>query len=531
MNADSEFLTTVNLLPEPTLLVDTGGTIRAGNTAALRYLRAPPAGLSGLELSRFVADPPRAVTDYLCRCARSAHFLPGAMSLCVNGGAPIRSRTFGARYGARCSGAERLVLMRMAPVHPGSSGFFALNEKIRELNHEVTRRRRVEVELRRSEQALRDADRRKDEFLATLAHELRNPLAPVRNAIRLMAAYRDDPSRLAALREMTERQLNHMVRLIDDLMDVSRITQGRLELRPERAPLNAVLDIAIETSRPLLESKSQELRIERAPEELLIDADVTRLAQVFSNLLNNSAKYSPARSVVCIATRREGDRAVVSVSDQGVGIPVEMLDGIFDMFVQVPNRPREGLGIGLTLVKRTVELHRGTVTASSAGEGQGSTFIVRLPLSAETAAAAAPESAYPPQDRRVRARILVADDNADAAETLALLLELAGHEVRVAGDGVEALAVAEQFRPQIALLDIGMPRLDGYETARRLRDRPWGRSTRLIAITGWGQDQDRRRAIDAGFDRHLVKPVDPQLLPPLLEELLQPERGGAPLCA
>ena len=373
-------------------------------------------------------------------------------------------------------------------------------------------------ERRRSEQALLDADRRKDEFLATLAHELRNPLAPIRNAMRIISAQAEADANVKKAKDVVERQLKHMVRLIDDLMDVSRITQGRLQLHRERIDLEVVVNTAAETSQPLLDMKRHSLRIQ-ASHEVFVRADETRLAQVFANLLNNSAKYSPPGSEILIKIAAEGENAVVSVSDNGVGIPATQLPRVFDMFVQLEQSGlREGLGIGLTLVKRLVELHGGIVEASSAGTGQGSTFKVSLPLADNSPTEPAHESAKNVAPT-YRARILVADDNRDAAETLSLLLELDGHEVRTAYDGAEALQIAEEFAPQIALLDIGMPSLDGYQTARRIREQPWGSAMLLVALTGWGQEQDRRQATAAGFNCHLVKPVDPQTIGALIEQM------------
>jgi PAS domain S-box-containing protein len=373
-------------------------------------------------------------------------------------------------------------------------------------------------EQRRSEQALQDADRRKDEFLATLAHELRNPLAPIRNAMRIISARVDVDPTLCKAKEVVERQLKHMVRLIDDLMDVSRITRGTLELHRERIDLEIAVKIAAETSQPLMDMKRHTLRVQAA-QGVFVQADVTRLAQVFANLLNNSAKYSPPGSAIFIKIASEGQYAVVSVSDNGVGIPASMLPRIFDMFVQLEhNGLREGLGIGLTLVKRLVELHGGTVEASSPGAGLGCTIKVLLPL----ADSLRPEPAQEPATNvapTYRARILVADDNRDAADTLSVVLELDGHEVRTAYDGVQALQIAEQFAPQIALLDIGMPNLDGYQTARRIREQSWGSAMLLIALTGWGQERDRLQATEAGFNCHLVKPVDPQTIGALIEKM------------
>ncbi|HEY6484258.1 MAG TPA: ATP-binding protein [Steroidobacteraceae bacterium] len=362
------------------------------------------------------------------------------------------------------------------------------------------------------------------EFLSTLAHELRNPLAPIRNALEVMRMAEGDHAVTTAARSMIERQLKHLVRLIDDLMDVSRVTQGRLVLTRQRVPIESVLQRAAQSSRPLLESKQHRFQLEPATQPLYVEADASRLAQVFSNLFNNSAKYSAPGSTIAVSVEREGAEVLVSVRDHGVGIPPEMLGRVFDMFVRLDRsglRPHEGLGIGLTLVKRIVELHGGRVEAHSGGAGEGSTFRVRLPLS-DSPVEAVLEAASTNRVPHLHTRILVADDNRDAAQSLAFMLEMAGHDVRTAHDGLEAIEIAESFRPQIILLDIGMPRLDGYGTARELRGRAWGRAVCLVALTGWGQEEDRLRAQQAGFDRHLVKPVDPEILNGLIAQALQP---------
>ena len=387
---------------------------------------------------------------------------------------------------------------------------------------EIAERRRAEARLRESEEALRDADRRKDEFLATLAHELRNPLAPIRNAVEILRLSEADPAAATSARQLLERQLKQLVRLIDDLLDVSRITQGRLELRKEKLDLTAVLRIAVETSRPLIEARQHTLYVSAQPDVFFVDADATRIAQVFANLLNNSAKYSPSGSSITVRIAREADHAVITITDNGVGIPQAMLSRVFEMFERVdraPDSPQDGLGIGLTLVRRLVELHGGTVTAQSEGLNCGSTFTVQLPLTQE---------ARTPQETRsapaeageggARRKILVVDDNRDSAMSLSLLLELDGHDVRRAYDGLEALEIADDFRPEITLLDIGMPRLDGYGAARELRRRDWARDSLLVALTGWGQQEDKRLAREAGFDHHMVKPVDPDALRRLLVE-------------
>ncbi len=357
---------------------------------------------------------------------------------------------------------------------------------------------------------LEEQDRRKDEFLATLAHELRNPLAPIRTGLHFLrlGGSGDQASRT---HEMMERQLRHLVRMVDDLLDISRITLNKVELRKERVDFRAVLGSALETTRPLIESANHELAVRLPADPLPLDADPTRLAQVLANLMNNAAKYTPAGGRIQLLVEREATQLVVRVSDNGVGIPPDMLSRVFDIFMQVDRTDEHshgGLGIGLTLVRRLVEMHGGTVRAESAGPNRGSTFVVELPLAErfeEPAVATAIVTAAPLR------RILVVDDNADAAETLAMLLSLEGHETRVANDGATALVLADEFSPDTIFLDIGMPGMNGYEAARRLRDVK-GTAVRLIALTGWGAEEDRRLASEAGFDRHLVKPVDPATL-------------------
>jgi CheY-like chemotaxis protein/two-component sensor histidine kinase len=321
---------------------------------------------------------------------------------------------------------------------------------------------------------------------------------------------------------LLERQLKQLVRLIDDLLDVSRITQGRLELRREKLDLATALRTAVETSRPLIESRRHTLHVTAQPDAFFVDADAARVAQVFANLLNNSAKYSPSGSSITVQVAREGPFAAVTIADNGVGIPHAMLARVFEMFERVDREPdvaQDGLGIGLTLVRRLVELHAGTVTAQSDGLNRGSTFVVRLPL---WQASSAPEEVPLPivelKDNASRRKILVVDDNRDSAMSLSLLLELDGHDVRRAYDGLEALEIAEDFRPEITLLDIGMPKLDGYGAARELRQREWAKEALLVALTGWGQQEDKRLAREAGFDHHMVKPVDPEALRRLLVE-------------
>jgi two-component system CheB/CheR fusion protein len=374
---------------------------------------------------------------------------------------------------------------------------------------------------RRALEALQEADRRKDEFLATLAHELRNPLAPIASGLHILRAADGKSEAAAAARTIMERQVRQMVRLVDDLLDVARITTGKIELRCEPIDLADAIGDAIETSRPTMASRGQRFSTDFPTEPIYVNADRTRLAQVFANLLNNSAKYSEPEQPITIAVTRDGGDAVVRVRDDGIGIHAEMLPRVFEMFRQADRtggRSRGGLGIGLSLVKRIVEMHHGTVTAASAGLGQGSEFTVRLPAIAATRAAA-PKQERPSAAMLSKRRVLVVDDNEDAAESLAALLQINGHETRLAHDGPDAVEQARRFHPDVVFLDIGMPMVDGHETARRIRQQPWGKDMVLVALTGWGQVEDRRRSKEAGFNHHLVKPADPAVVTKLLSEI------------
>ena len=363
--------------------------------------------------------------------------------------------------------------------------------------------------------------RPKDDFFAILAHELRNPLAPIRNALQIMQIVQDDGATTSAARVIIERQLKHLTRLIDDLLDMSGMAQGKFELHKVRTSLSDVIQLALAIARPQLEGKQHRLQIELEPKALYLSADVSRLGHAFANLLHNASKYSSAGTPIRLTATAERDQIIVRVTDQGMGIPEDMFERVFDLYGQVDrleDGTHDGFGIGLTLVKRIVELHGGSVTAASAGEGRGSEFTVRLPRER-----AAPETAHgvaAPPAQSGRLRILVADDNRDAAHTLAMLLRLEGHEVRAVHDGIEALATGDDFAPELVLLDIGMPMLDGYETARQIQERPWGKHAHLVALTGWGQDADRRKAIAAGFHDHLVKPAEPEALKAVIDRIV-----------
>jgi PAS domain S-box-containing protein len=375
---------------------------------------------------------------------------------------------------------------------------------------------------KRAEEALKDADRAKDEFLATLAHELRNPLAPIRNALEIMKQTDGDAAATAQARATIERQLGQMVRLIDDLMDVSRVTRNKLTLHRELLELTAALQNAVESARPLVEAMGHELSVSLPPEPIHVEADAVRLAQVFFNLLDNAAKYTDRGGRIWVTAERQDREAVVSVRDTGIGIRAEMLPKVFEPFTQIDHsleRAHSGLGIGLTLVRRLVEMHGGTVAAHSDGPGLGSEFVVRLPVAARPAERTAAEEPHGRREGATGRRVLVVDDNCDSALSLALLLQLTGNEVHTAHDGEAAVAAASELRPDVILLDIGMPKLNGYDAARRIREQAWAADVILVAITGWGQEEDRRRSSEAGFDHHLVKPIDLDALHALLASL------------
>jgi PAS domain S-box-containing protein len=388
------------------------------------------------------------------------------------------------------------------------------------VNIDVTERERDKEALRQQAEALQEADQRKDNFLAALAHELRNPLAPIRNAVELLRRCEGDAAVMEKARSMMGRQLDHMVRLVDDLLDMSRISQGKVRLCKEQVDLKAAILSAVEEVGPLIQAQAHQLTVTRPPEAIYLDADSSRLVQVISNLLSNAAKYTEKGGHIWLTADRQDNEAVVSVRDTGIGIAAEHLNHIFEMFSQVEpalERSHGGLGIGLAMVRGLVELHGGCVEARSDGIGRGSEFIVRLPI---VDVPVLHESPQPAGNNKViidrKRRILVVDDNRDAADSLALMLQMMGHETRTAYDGLEAVQLAGMFRPEIVLLDIGLPKMNGFEAARHIRQQPWGDSLDLIAQSGWGQEEDKRRALEAGFDHHLTKPVQAATLEKLL---------------
>ena len=363
-------------------------------------------------------------------------------------------------------------------------------------------------------------DRRKDEFLATLAHELRNPLAPAMNALQLLRVAPSDAAAAATARDMLDRQIRQMKRLIDDLMDVSRITQGKLVLQRERVRLQTIVDDAVDACRASLTAKAHRLEVDIPRAPIDVTGDPARLTQMLSNLLGNSCKFTPPGGRIRLHAHAEGVNLTISVSDDGVGIAPQLLPRVFDLFMQgdrALERTTDGQGIGLSLVRRLAEMHGGSVEARSEGVGRGAEFIVRLPiLSTATATATAQQAHVQSKEELMTLRILVVDDSRDAAESLATLLELSGHTVDIANDGLVALQSAEQLKPDVVFMDIGMPRLNGFDAARRIRAAPWGKRMTLVAISGWGQDSDRAKSKEAGFDAHLVKPMEF----PALEQIL-----------
>jgi signal transduction histidine kinase len=398
--------------------------------------------------------------------------------------------------------------------------FLDLYRKTRQLER-LNRNLELRVAERTAE--LVDAGRRKDEFLAMLAHELRNPLAAIRLAAQLVVLPELPQPQLAKSAAIIHRQVEHLVRLIDDLVDVSRITRGLISLRREPTEISAVVAQAIESSRPLIDAKHHILTVSVPDESLQVNGDAARLAQILGNLLNNAAKFTDAGGRIDLVVKRDGDDVAIQVTDNGVGISPELLPKVFDLFTQIDrplDRTSTGLGIGLALVHRLVEMHGGWVAAQSEGHGTGTSLLVHLPLHdthATPVVAAPPAVGRHVPDLSSR-RILVVDDNLDAAETLAEMLAVHGHNVKTAHDGLEALRIAPEFAPHVILLDLGMPNLNGYETANRIRAQAWGRDIALVAVTGWGQPKDRKRTVEAGFDAHLVKPVDQhELLKTLLE--------------
>jgi PAS domain S-box-containing protein len=393
---------------------------------------------------------------------------------------------------------------------------------------DVTERAGLEETLRQRDEEVLAADRRKDQFLAMLAHELRNPLAPIRNAVELMRQVETLDAAFQPAREMVERQVKHLARLVDDLLDISRLASGSIRLRKEPVDLGTVVQRAVDSIRPLIDSRSHTLSVRLPAEPVRLEADPTRLEQVISNLLNNAAKYTMPGGRLAVTAEREGEEAVVRVRDTGIGVPPDVLDRVFEPFMQSDGslaRTEGGLGVGLTLVRSLVEMHGGKVKATSPGLGQGSEFVVRLPAPAGFTAALPDQPFAAAASRSLR--VLVVEDNIDAAESLATLLRLWNHDVHVVHDGCKAVEAAREQHPEVVLLDIGLPGLDGYQVARCLRDDLHLDHALLVAMTGYGQPEDRRRSREAGIQYHFVKPVEPLVLRNLLAGVAVPEEWHA----
>ena len=525
----------VTTAPMPIVVIEADRTVRFWNLAAERVFGWTAAEVIGREIP--------IVPDEKCEECESSR------------NAVSRGETVGpvTTYRKRKDGSMVDVELSAAPLYNAES----LVDSMVLLLNDVTEQRRAERSLRESQAMLREADRRKDAFLATLAHELRNPLAPIRNGLQVMRLAGNDACAVERSRDMIERQLAQMVRLIEDLLDVSRITRGTIELRKHRMHLQDAILSAVETTRPVIDSLGHELTVTLPEEPIALEADLTRLAQVFANVLHNAAKYTDKGGRIALRAQRRGSHAVVSVSDTGIGIDPETLPKIFGLFMQgdaSQNGARGGLGVGLSLVKQLVDGHGGSIEARSDGAGRGSEFVITLPVlevSASDAAAhdgnradgaprdgnragtaprdgnradaaprdgnhAAAAPCTPASCPGARRRVLVVDDNADSVDSLATLVGLMGHECATALDGERAIATARSFRPDTILLDIGMPGMNGHDACRAIRSEPWGRDIFIIALTGWGQAEDRDRTRAAGFDLHVVKPAEPATIAEIL---------------
>ena len=426
----------------------------------------------------------------------------------------------------RKDGTPVHVFVSAAPILDPQGRVTGISHIVRDISEQVEAREKVARLL----ENMREADRRKDDFIATLAHELRNPLAPIRNAATVMRYVKDLDPKLQWCRDVIDRQVGHMAALLEDLLDVSRLTRDKITLRRDRVELGTAIAQAVELNRHVIESRGHTLSLQLTPEPIEIEGDLTRLTQVFGNLLNNAAKYTDANGEITVTTAVSGEQAIVRVKDTGIGIRPEYLGSIFDLFTQVdPARegPEGGLGIGLALVKGLVERHGGTITVDSEGLGHGSEFTVTLPKGRTPERLHTGDHPIIGKRRSERSsrRVLVVDDNVDAADSMAMILQVGGHEVRVAHDGIAALEVGAQFRPEAMLLDIGMPRMSGYELAERVRQAPWDTAITLIACTGWGQSEDRRKSQEAGFDHHLVKPVSARVILQIVNAVQPAERG------
>jgi PAS domain S-box-containing protein len=504
VEAEQRYRSVVDHVVDAIITIDERGNIESFNPAAEKLFGYERSEVTGQNVKMLMPEPYHSEHDTYIH-----NYLSTGRPKIIGIGREV--------IGRRKDGTTFPMELAVSEFHLGERRYFT------GIVRDITERKRLESELRERLEELAQADRQKNEFLAMLSHELRNPLAPMRNALHLIKRAQHDPEAMQTARDVMDRQMHQLVRLVDDLLDVSRIIRGKIDLRRQRVDIAAVVNRAMETAQPTIDGYGHELNLSLPAHSVWVKGDLVRLAQVISNLLMNAAKYSGKANRISVSVRDEADAAVISVRDYGAGIPAQLLPRVFDLFVQGENtlaRAQGGLGIGLTLVKRLVEMHGGSVSASSEGPGKGSEFCVRLPLAAasdatSTTRAAAAAAAETPK----HIRLLVVDDNVDAAETIAQLLRLAGYEASCVYDGPAALAAVESKRPDIVVVDIGLPGMDGYEVARQLRARPGSRGMPLIAVTGYGQENDRQRSIQAGFDEHFTKPVDPEALESFIARL------------
>jgi PAS domain S-box-containing protein len=505
--AEERMRSVVNHVVDGIISIDDRGRIESFNPAAEKLFGYARAEVVGQNVRLLMPEPYHGEHDgYI------ANYLATGQAKVIGIGREV--------VGRRKDGSTFPMELAVSAFHIGTLRYFT------GIVRDVTERQRLEQELRQRLADLAEADRQKNEFLAMLAHELRNPLAPMRNALHLMRMPGADDAMLTRARDVMERQMHQLVRLVDDLLDVSRIIRGKIELRKEPVDLAVAVARAVETAHPVVEAQGHQLVVSAPERPVWVEGDLVRLSQVIANLLTNAAKYTDKAGRITVKLEGDGGEAVVRVRDTGVGIPPELQPRVFDLFVQGDRtlaRSQGGLGIGLTLVKRLVEMHGGGIAVASAGMGQGSEFTVRLPALPDGPGAEAPdEDGRRPAAAAPRSRVLVVDDNVDAAESIAMILRVSGYDVRCVHDGPSVLPAARSYRPGAVVLDIGLPGLSGYDVARGLRGEPEFRRLPLVAVTGYGQEEDRRRSQEAGFDCHLTKPVDPEALLAFVAHSLPP---------
>jgi len=508
VEAEERMRSVVNHVLDAIITIDERGTVTTFNPAAERIFGYQAAEIVGKSVNVLMPEPDRSQHDsYISRYVRTGE------AKIIGRGREVKGR--------RKDGSVFPMDLAVTEFRIESSRVFT------GIARDITDRKRLEQQLNERLRELADADRQKNEFLAMLAHELRNPLAPLRNALHLMKPGAA-PDLIEQARSIMDRQLEYLMRLVDDLLDVSRIIRNKIELRKEPVDLSAAVARAVETAQPVIDSHGHKLLVSLPERPIAVQGDLIRLSQVIANLLSNAAKYSDRPGRIQLSVDRSGNEAVVRVRDEGIGIEADLLPRIFDLFVQADHslaRSGGGMGMGLTLVKRLVEMHGGRVSAFSDGPGKGSDFVVRLPArsSAPVEEQRSVSESLPEKGRR---RVLVVDDNVDAADSMALILKMSGYEAQCAYDGPSALDAAQQYNPDVVVLDIGLPGMTGYEVAQKLREQRRFDQTPIIAVTGYGQEDDRRKSRQAGFDHHLVKPVSPEVLQSFLAKGRTRTAGG-----